>query len=91
MQVLFAFSNHLCYNIGNVTRCFDFIRRFPMIHAIHYDCAATYLYKAPEGAKNAEPKKVTRKVEAVSSVYTGKRFNPNSAARASHNHIDICI
>lgn len=62
-----------------------------MIHAIPYGCVATYLYKAPESAKNTEPKKVERKVETITGVHTGKRFNPYSAAKANHNHIDVCI
>lgn len=54
-----------------------------------YDVAATYLYSAPKQQPRVEIKEKQRKVENVSSVHTGKRFNPN--AGANYNHIDICI
>lgn len=56
-----------------------------------YDCAATYLHKVPTH-KKVEAFKKERKVEAVSAVYTGKRFNQNAGTKANFaSHIDICI
>lgn len=62
-----------------------------MINTVLFDCASTYLYKTPERATKIEPQKKVRRVEANSAVYTGKKFNANSAVKANHNHIDICI
>ena len=55
-----------------------------------YGCAATYLYNVPQ-VRKIESEKKELKVEAVSAVYTGKRFNSNAGKKANHNHIDICI
>lgn len=62
-----------------------------MINANFYDCAATYLYKVLNMQK-VNPSTKTRKVEATSAVYTGKRFNKNAGTKANFaSHIDICI
>lgn len=62
-----------------------------MINTNFYDCAATYLNSVPT-AKAVNPSTKTRKVEATSAVYTGKRFNANAGTKSNFaSHIDICI
>lgn len=62
-----------------------------MINSVSFDCAATYLNKVSY-VNNVNPSKKVRKVEAVSAVYTGKRFNTNAGTKANFaSHIDICI
>lgn len=62
-----------------------------MINSILFDCASTYLHSAPVTRK-IEPQKKERKVEAVSAVYHGKKFNPSAGEKANFStHIDICI
>lgn len=62
-----------------------------MINTNFYDVAATYLNRVPNVQK-VNPSTKTRKVEATSAVYTGKRFNTNAGTKANFaSHIDICI
>lgn len=56
-----------------------------------YAVAATYLNKVPN-VQTVNPSVKTRKVEATSAVYTGKRFNHTAGTKANFaSHIDICI
>lgn len=57
-----------------------------MIISNLYGCAATYLNSVPQ-QRNTELTKKSRRVEAVSSSNTGRRFNQNAGTKANHNHI----
>lgn len=63
-----------------------------MMNITLFNCAGTYLYPVPPTTqRKVEPHKTERKVEATSSTRSGRRFNPNAGALASHSHIDILI
>lgn len=62
-----------------------------MINSVIYDCAGTYLNRAPS-VVTVNACRRERKVEDVKPVHTGKQFNKNSGTKASVSaHIDICI
>lgn len=57
-----------------------------------YECASTYLYAPVRSTPADKPSVTDRKVEAVTSSYTGKRYNKDAAQKANFDgHIDICI